>query len=259
MNPRIRSSVQRWLGSLGTRGEARSAAAVAALVGGRDPQVALARATATLRALPFSALTPDDLLSNADTGLEKKSAHARMGGISCFVSHSWSDDGVAKWHSLSEWAKDYKKQRNKDPTMWIDKGCLAQSSLADCLSTLPCYLAACERLLILLGPTYLSRVWCCLELFTWLQMGGSEQRITILPLGEFETAAAAAIEAFDASRAKCFVEDERQQLLAIIETAFGSFAPFNALCKQVLTRRLLPEAQRARGSFMVRPRQRQIV
>ena len=37
-------------------------------------------------------------------------------------------------------------------------------------------------------------------------------------------------------QAQCFVEAERQRLLAIIESAYGEFEPFNVLCRMVLRR-----------------------
>ena len=35
---------------------------------------------------------------------------------------------------------------------------------------------------------------------------------------------------FDAAKACCFLDADRQHLLAVIESGFGSFAPFNASC-----------------------------
>lgn len=36
---------------------------------------------------------------------------------------------------------------------------------------------------------------------------------------------------FDAGHARCFLDGDRQKLLAVIETGFGSFAPFNLLVR----------------------------
>ena len=64
--PNLRRRIHHRLGDLGTRGEARSAAAVAALVGGRQPAAALAHAVANFRSLPWRHLCAEDLASNAD-------------------------------------------------------------------------------------------------------------------------------------------------------------------------------------------------
>eukprot|EP00965_Chrysotila_dentata_P223219 6193453-Pleurochrysis_carterae.AAC.5 len=41
-------------------------------------------------------------------------------------------------------------------------------------------------------------------------------------------------EEFDASKAKCFIEAEKQQLLAVVETGFGSIECFNSLVSGIL-------------------------
>ena len=38
---------------------------------------------------------------------------------------------------------------------------------------LPVFLAGCKQLFIVCGPTYLERLWCVLELFVFIEMGGS--------------------------------------------------------------------------------------
>ena len=53
----------------GTKGEARSAATVAALVGGLGRREALRVAIASFRALPWAQLAESDLASSADSGV----------------------------------------------------------------------------------------------------------------------------------------------------------------------------------------------
>ena len=53
------------------------------------------------------------------------------------------------------------------------------------LPSLPVYLAGCNTLLVLLGPTYLSRLWCVVELFTFYQAHlptPPESKITLITL-----------------------------------------------------------------------------
>ena len=38
-------------------------------------------------------------------------------------------------------------------------------------------------------------------------------------------------KAFDAGKARCFLDQDRQRLLAVIEASFGTFAPFNKLVR----------------------------
>ena len=43
---------------------------------------------------------------------------------------------------------------------------------------------------------------------------------------------------FDAGAARCFLDSDRQHLLAVIETGFGNFAPFNKLVRAILAEKL---------------------
>ena len=138
------------------------------------------------------------------------------------------------------------------------KACMSQGNIDENLATLPVYLAACSRLLILLGPTYLSRVWCCLELFTWMQMGGGVERVTLLPINAEDSTIRGQLRErsakFTVQRAQCFKEEERQRLLAIMESAYGDFEQFNLLVRQVITG-LIDEALEGDGDNpFVRPR-----
>ena len=85
---------------------------------------------------------------------------------------------------------------------------------------LPIFLSGCRKLLILAGPTYCSRLWCVLECFVFLKMGGTLERIEVYPFSaeggnrlQQEVNAAVVVhrlEHFDAARATCFKEKERQ-------------------------------------------------
>ena len=43
-------------------------------------------------------------------------------------------------------------------------------------------MSGCQTLLIIAGPTYTERLWCMLEVFVFLKMGGKKQNITVLPI-----------------------------------------------------------------------------
>ena len=43
------------------------------------------------------------------------------------------------------------------------------------------------------------------------------------------------LQRFDAAKAKCFLAADRQRLLAVIETGFGNFAPFNSLVRSLFS------------------------
>jgi hypothetical protein len=69
----------------------------------------------------------------------------------------------------------------REPTLWLDKACLEQSKLDEQLALLPVYAAACSRFVVLLTPTYLQRLWCVAELFTWMHVGRSDDIDICLP------------------------------------------------------------------------------
>ena len=46
--------------------------------------------------------------------------------IDFFVSHSWNDDGHAKYKQLANVAEDFKRHNGRDPTFWLDAVCFDQ-------------------------------------------------------------------------------------------------------------------------------------
>ena len=109
---------------------------------------------------------------------------------SCYRCGSWRDDGDMKYAKLHEheWGK-------AEPTIWLDKvfdcaalidlirttqhnilstdhmtccdailrlvsqACIDQSNIDASLAVLPIFLAGCQKLLILPGPSYATRLW----------------------------------------------------------------------------------------------------
>ena len=51
--------------------------------------------------------------------------------------------------------------------MLQDKACIDQGNIQQSLACLPVFLAGCQTLLVVAGPTYCSRLWCVMELFTF--------------------------------------------------------------------------------------------
>ena len=242
LTPRVRGMIHRWLGSLGKTGTKEAeAASIAALIGGGAASRALDEGARHFRALPLSALTAADLNSSTDSGLNAKTRAAKLGDVDGFVSHSWSDDGAAKYARLLEWAKTdgVRSDGETHPLIWLDKACIDQSAIELNLMCLPVSLSGCRSLVVLAGPTYTSRLWCVVELFVWLRVGGARERIKVAPLahqaqlgggGEAHTLFAS----FDAAKAKCFKAKDRQHLLGVIESGFGDLVPFNKVVRGLL-------------------------
>ena len=230
MRPPVRRKVHQILGGIAAKGEARAAAAVAGLVGGRSPTEALKHGTETFCGLPLTGLSEGDFTTSSDTGLHAKTVKVGLGEVHAFLSHSWHDDPSAKWTALSAWGN-----KNAGALLWLDKACIDQQKIDESLAALPVYLSGCKELLIVVGPTYTRRLWCVMELFVFLQMGGSLERVTALALPGKEVQQELAT--FDAAKAQCFKQEDRERLLGIVEGAFGDFGAFNMKVRKIFAKR----------------------
>jgi hypothetical protein len=67
-----------------------------------------------------------------------------------------------------------------------------------------------------------------MELFTFIRVGGTRDRIF---LAELSTDVGAALARISATKAACTVAGDRQRLLAVIETGFGDLRPFNRVVR----------------------------
>ena len=76
-----------------------------------------------------------------------------------------------------------------------------------------------------------------MELFVFMRMGGNREDIDVRLLEE-TTNLAVRLTSFDAGAAKCFLDRDRQKLLAVIEATFGTFSPFNKLVREIFKKQL---------------------
>merc|ERR1712217_755825 len=98
------------------------------------------------------------------------------------ISHSWHDPPEEKWQALQTWRTDFFMLHHREPMVWFDRACIDQTDIENDLRCLPIFLSGCNQLLILCGKTYLSRLWCIMEIFTFVHMGGSVDRIEFIPV-----------------------------------------------------------------------------
>ena len=130
-----------------------------------------------------------------------------------------------------------------------DKACIDQTNIDQSLACLPVFLSGCQILLIVAGPTYCSRLWCVMEIFTFMRMGSAMDRVSLrLITGPDQNQAAAEKEltaelaTFNAAEAQCFKQEDRQRLLAVIEAGFGNFSDFNKGVRSMFELRREPSA-----------------
>ena len=87
---------------------------------------------------------------------------------------------------------------------------------------------------------------CTVELFVFFRMGGRKENFDLrlaLPLDgnrheTYESIRKALIK-YDASKARCFQNVDRQRLLGSIESSFGSTGPFNRLLRSIFAEKML--------------------
>ncbi len=63
-------------------------------------------------------------------------------------------------------------------------------------------------------------------------MGGGHERVIHRNIGG--EAGVAALATFDAAKAQCFLQTDREKLLAVVEAGFGDLEPFNKAVCQLL-------------------------
>jgi hypothetical protein len=235
---RLQSSLRSFLLS---RIEHGTAASVAGFLGGRSPEHIQNTAKHLFKGVTLDLVKKEAMgKSSPDPLLIEKTVPATLGQVDAFVSHSWHDDSDLKWEQLQIYRTDFKKANSgREPLVWIDKYCIDQSKLADGLMCLPVFLAGCNSLLVLAGSTYPRRMWCVMELFIFLVMGGSESAVDVrllcnnLNMAERE-ALIQDLESFDAKGAKCSVQGDEDRMLGAIAGAFGSLEAFSRDVRKTL-------------------------
>ena len=144
-----------------------------------------------LRCIDWNNITVELMTSSTSTIHDRTLPRPVRAGerIDYFMSHSWHDDGRLKFQKLQWLANGFLQKRSRSPTFWLDKVCIDQDAIADGLRALPINVMACRRLLLVLGSTYASRLWCAWELCTLFSFSDAEKvaegvEILLLESGE---------------------------------------------------------------------------
>ena len=106
---------------------------------------------------------------------------------------------------MLEFKREYEETNGgKEPRCWLDKACIDQAGdINASLKALPIFLLASKYFVVFAGKTYTKRMWCVLEIFTFVRSGGTVDSILLKPLDVGE--AREAITTFDIAQADCFV------------------------------------------------------
>lgn len=119
--------------------------------------------------------------------------------VDYYLCYSTLDDNADRLAALRAWALANKRQNGVFPTIYVDALCADESLDADDhLAHLPIYVAKCRTLLLLCGPTFTDRLYCCVELYVWRAMGGSLEDVEIVLVGTCEQLWRKTVASFDA-------------------------------------------------------------
>ena len=69
---------------------------------------------------------------------------------------------------LGDVSVKFAESSGREPTFWLNKACIDQDNIADGLRCLPGNVMACTKILMLLAPTYVNRLWCIWVVFTFI-------------------------------------------------------------------------------------------
>ena len=234
INTSVRRLIQAAFGGFGSKSSDSSAAMVVQTMVSGDALEAIRNAHDRLFTIKISALDESDMANNQDSGLFAKTKKVGNGECDAFLSHSWRDDAPSKWKKMIEFKSDYEAKHGGDePRCWLDKACIDQDGdINASLRALPIYLLGSRYFVVFVGESYFNRMWCVLELFTFVRSGGTVDQIMLKPLHGDD--AAAAISGLDIRSADCFLREDKQRILAIVEASYGSSNDFNRACRRIL-------------------------
>jgi len=251
LGKRNRARVHTFLTRWDRRCESQSAAMITAMLGSIEPAKAIEFAERSFRTVALTEVHVDDLEEartepawrNGGT-LAQCSRTAKFGEVDAFVSHAWRDVHDQRFDALQRWAAAFEAAQGKKPLLWLDKACLNWDDIESSLQCLPLFLSGCHQFVVLAGSVYTTRMWCCVEVFTFLRIGALVDRMSIWPLvepgqtsSEARSAARDRFIAFDIADAQCYAAD-RDHLLEKIESGFDALERFNNICSQALIQRL---------------------
>ena len=234
INEYVRRFIVGLFGGCGTRANDSSAAAVVQTMVSGDAVEALRSAHARLYTIKMSSLEPKDMANNQDSGLFSKTQKAAPSDCDAFLSHSWRDDADSKWQRMLEFRAEFEaKNDGREPQCWLDKACIDQAGdINAALRALPVFLMCSKYFVVFAGKTYTRRMWCVVELFTFVRSNGNLDSIVLKPLDQSD--AEDAIATFDIGKADCYLREDKQRMRAIVESCYGSYQTFNTAVRSIL-------------------------
>jgi len=138
-----------------------------------------------------------------------------------FVSHSWKDSPELKWNAIRRVAASFEAEYGREPTFWIDKYCVDQSNITSSLRYLPVYVDMSHKVLLLLGDSYFTRLWCVWELYVIGETSGFA-KLVVWTLGSKRLAdVERETSRFTVQSAACYLAEDHGKIIHIIDSSSG--------------------------------------
>ena len=136
-----------------------------------------------------------------------------------FISHSWYDPHCDKYTALKRVISNFFNEYKRYPTFWFDKVCINQHEISNGLRVLPITIMSCEKMLILYGKTYLSRLWCVWELFTLITFREANASSFLhVEYIESNLSTQRYFESFKVEWAHCYDPNEEKKVLNVVKS-----------------------------------------
>ena len=88
---------------------------------------------------------------------------------------------------LTEVCKLFEAVHGREPLVWIDKFCIDQLNIDESLLYLPFFASASRAVLVAVGPSYFTRLWCVWEMFVMAHCTEGFSNVVFWPLAGCDT------------------------------------------------------------------------
>ena len=226
-----------------------------------------------LRFFPFPRTFPPDLLVTSPRNVAESDAEsvfnrsqpldltlpANSGRlVDFFLSHCWDEDeeGARKKASalqafMDKIAQQSKNAAAREVSLWFDKVCIDKRKGADdrAITLLPVTVGMCRKVIVLLSPNYLKRIWCVWEIesiFTFCIKELAVDRVVVVNAGGGANLRRDALR-WSLDAAHCFDPNEELRLrrLAVVigEDRFVESVQTLSMCPVIDAANLMQELE----------------
>ena len=97
-------------------------------------------------------------------------------GLRCVLAPPWKDDARSTVEAMQVWCDAFEDHFPRQLRLWLDTVCINQNNTEEDLMCVPvCFPGGCKSLVVTVGPTYHTSLWCLLGPVVHLSMATSEQ------------------------------------------------------------------------------------